>query len=149
MFEGASSSYNDVYRYVIIIKLSVNSTSNTRWDPKSPYRRSRWTHRDFSPVRLLTQGMTHAQRCFRRWLEEFLGKYIKMYKISKTIVPGVEATQKEIIISCYLWNTVPLFTWWQSHNLLPLNHVCIWNRIVKLRTNDTIIIIIMHWPPIS
>jgi hypothetical protein len=76
ILEITSSSDSDVDRYVII-KNIFDSIFSTRWTPKSPYWRSRWTHGDFSSVRLATQDMTYPHRCFaqnkdlswsRRWL---------------------------------------------------------------------------------
>jgi hypothetical protein len=49
-----SSSDIDVHCYIIIRQL-LDSIFK---EQKSPYRRSRWTHRDFSSVRLPTHSMT-------------------------------------------------------------------------------------------
>jgi hypothetical protein len=45
-------------------------------EPQSPYRRSRWTHRDFSSVKLPPQGVTYPQRCFRQTILRVANKFL-------------------------------------------------------------------------
>jgi hypothetical protein len=86
IFEIASSLGSDVDRYIIIIKL-LDSASNVQWEPKSPYRRSSWIHRDFYSVRLPTQVMTHPQRCFRQCSDEISRKqiFLNVFRKLRTI----------------------------------------------------------------
>jgi hypothetical protein len=72
-FEGASSSDSDVHRYVIV-RTSLDFTFNIRWEPESPYWRPRWTYRDFSSVRLLTQDMSYPRRCYLPTIKWFIKK---------------------------------------------------------------------------
>jgi hypothetical protein len=50
--------YHYYYYYKIMIRKLLDCISNTRWEPKSPYRRSYSIHGDFSSVRLATQDVT-------------------------------------------------------------------------------------------
>jgi hypothetical protein len=47
------------------LECPLDSIFNIPWETKSPYRISRWAHRDVCSVRLATHGMTYRQRYFR------------------------------------------------------------------------------------
>jgi hypothetical protein len=50
----------------VITHESLDCVLNTQREPTSSFRRSCYRHRDFSFVRLATQGVTYVQRCFRQ-----------------------------------------------------------------------------------
>jgi hypothetical protein len=65
IFEVASSSDSYADHYVITRKL-LDSVLNVRWKPKSPYRRSRWTHRTFLPQDCLLKVWRFLENIFRQ-----------------------------------------------------------------------------------
>jgi hypothetical protein len=52
------------HRFLVVIRELLDSIFSIQMEPISPYRRSRWTHRDFCSVRLPTQVMTYPERSF-------------------------------------------------------------------------------------
>jgi hypothetical protein len=74
----ASSLDTDVFYYVTVRNL-LDYIFNMRWEAKSPYSSSSWTHRDCYSVMLATQCVTLPQSCL--WLTILIDKPVNWNRL--------------------------------------------------------------------